>query len=159
MQMDGRMSKFWLPWLVGMPFETTVAVCSVLMGGVLHKFPKLKLCFAHGAGCYPSLKGRVEHGFNVRPDLCAQQCPQPPDQMCRNIYADSLVHDEKSLRMLIDSFGDDKIVLGTDYPFPLGEHEPGHLIETASFLDDRTKRKLLYENCANLLKLNDKLTF
>lgn len=81
MQLDGRMQKYWLPWLVGMPSETAVAICSVLMGGVLEKFPRLKVCFAHGGGAFPYLIGRVEHGYNVRPDLCATENPFNPRQV------------------------------------------------------------------------------
>jgi len=78
MQLDGRMNKYWMPWLVGMPSETAVAICSLLMGGVLEKFPRLKVCFAHGGGAFPYLVGRVEHGYNVRPDLCATENPFNP---------------------------------------------------------------------------------
>ena len=78
MQLDGRMKKYWLPWLVGMPSETATAVCSFLMGGVLEKFPRLKICFAHGGGAFPYLIGRIEHGYNVRPDLCATENPFNP---------------------------------------------------------------------------------
>ena len=78
MQLDGRMNKYWLPWLVGMPGETAIAICSILMGGVLEKFPRLKICFAHGGGAFPFLIGRVEHGYNVRPDLCATENPFNP---------------------------------------------------------------------------------
>lgn len=78
MQLDGRMKKYWLPWLVGMPSETATAICSLLMGGVLEKFPRLKICFAHGGGAFPYLIGRIEHGYNVRPDLCATENPFSP---------------------------------------------------------------------------------
>jgi len=94
MQRDGRMSKFWLPWLVGMPSETAVAICSMAFGGVFERFPKLRVCFAHGGqlcvilwssfnswvtgGAFPYLVGRVEHGYNVRPDLCATENPFNP---------------------------------------------------------------------------------
>lgn len=78
MQLDGRMNKYWLPWLVGMPSETATAMCSLLMGGVLEKFPHLKICFAHGGGAFPYLVGRIEQGYNVRPDLCATENPFSP---------------------------------------------------------------------------------
>ena len=78
MQLDGRMKKYWLPWLVGMPSETATAICSLLMGGLLEKFPRLKVCFAHGGGAFPYLIGRIEHGYNVRPDLCATENPFNP---------------------------------------------------------------------------------
>ena len=78
MQMGGRFSKYWLPWLVGMPAETATAIVSLLMGGVLYNFPRLKVCFAHGGGSFPYTVGRVQHGYNVRPDLCATDCSLPP---------------------------------------------------------------------------------
>ncbi len=73
MEMNGRMKNYWFPWLIGMPSETTVAVCSIIMGGVLERYPSLKICFAHGGGSFPGTIGRIEHGFNVRPDLCASR--------------------------------------------------------------------------------------
>ena len=66
MIMGGRYSKYWLPWLVGMPAETATAICCLLMGGVLHRFPRLKVCFAHGGGAFPYTVGRVQHGYKVR---------------------------------------------------------------------------------------------
>ncbi|KAM7335848.1 hypothetical protein ACRRTK_004341 [Alexandromys fortis] len=98
MQMDGRMAKYWLPWLVGMPSETTVAICSMIMGGVFEKFPKLKVCFAHGVG-------RIAHGFNMRPDLCAQDNSSDPRKYLGSFYTDSLVHDPRSLQLLTDVIG------------------------------------------------------
>ena len=85
MQLDGRMQKYWLPWLVGMPCETAVAMCSLLMGGVLEKFPRLKICFAHGGGAFPYLIGRIEHGYDVRPDLCATESPFSPRSVCMGV--------------------------------------------------------------------------
>ena len=64
--MGGRQSKYWLPWLVGMPAETATAIVSVLMGGILEQFPKLRFCFAHGGGSFPFTIGRIEHGYQVR---------------------------------------------------------------------------------------------
>src|SRR5207244_4658177 len=66
-----RMSKYWLAWLVGMPAETALAICSLIFGGVLERLPRLRVCFAHGGGGFPGTFGRIEHGFQVRPDLCA----------------------------------------------------------------------------------------
>lgn len=70
MDQSERMSKYWFPWLIGMPCETTVAICSMIFGGVFERFPNLKVCFAHGGGSFPGTIGRIEHGFQVRPDLC-----------------------------------------------------------------------------------------
>lgn len=154
MQLDGRMKKYWLPWLVGMPSETATAVCSLLMGGVLEKFPRLKICFAHGGGAFPFLLGRIEHGYNVRPDLCATENPFNPRKYVNQLYTDSLVHDEQALKYLVATMGIDKIILGSDYPFPLGEHHPGKLIESVVDWEHETKQKLLGDNAMKFLGLD-----
>ncbi|XP_066497327.1 2-amino-3-carboxymuconate-6-semialdehyde decarboxylase isoform X2 [Hoplias malabaricus] len=153
MQTDGRMAKYWLPWLVGMPSETTMAICSMIFGGVFERFPKLKVCFAHGGGAFPYTVGRIEHGFNVRPDLCATENKINPRKYLGSFYTDSLVHDPLALQLLIDVIGKDKVMLGTDYPFPLGELEPGTLIESMSGFDSMLKDKLLAGNALEFLGL------
>ena len=157
--LDGRHSKYWLPWLVGMPMETATAICSMLMGGVLHRFPDLKVCFAHGGGSYPFTIGRVEHGYRVRPDLCAIDCSKSPRELTGRFYTDSLVHDPDALKMLVKVIGEvrhsslmfrsvqngflslfqDRVILGSDYPFPLGEHAPGSLIDSMDEFDSHLK--------------------
>jgi len=146
-----RMPKYWLPWLVGMPAETSLAICSMIFGGVFEKFKKLKVCFAHGGGSFPMTIGRIEHGFNVRPDLVAIDNKINPREYLGKFYLDSLVHDKAALKFLIDLVGDEKIVLGSDYPFPLGEHHPGKMIESMNELDQVTKDKLLWKNAAEFL--------
>ncbi len=123
-----RMNKYWLPWLVGMPAETSLAICSMIFGGVFEKFPKLRVAFAHGGGSFPITLGRIQHGFECRPDLCAVDSKIPPKDYLGHFYLDSLVHDEKALKYLLDLVGPEKICLGSDYPFPLGEQNPGELI-------------------------------
>lgn len=137
------MPKYWLPWLVGMPAETSRAICSMIFGGVLERFPKLRVAFAHGGGSFPATIGRIEHGFNVRPDLCAVDNPVNPREYLGKFYLDSLVHDDRVLKYLIELVGEEKIALGSDYPFPLGEHEPGKLIESIPDFSDQTKARLL----------------
>ncbi|MBK8146820.1 MAG: amidohydrolase [Acidobacteria bacterium] len=139
---EAEMTKYWLPWLVGMPAETSRAVCSLIFAGTLRKCPDLRICFAHGGGSFPSTVGRIAHGFEVRPDLCAVDNDVNPRQYLRKIYYDSLVHDRSMLRYLIDIAGADRIALGTDYPFPLGEEIAGSLIESMD-IDDATKTRLL----------------
>ncbi|XP_043343477.1 2-amino-3-carboxymuconate-6-semialdehyde decarboxylase isoform X1 [Cervus canadensis] len=153
MQMDGRMAKYWFPWLIGMPAETTAAICSMIMGGVFEKFPKLKVCFAHGGGSFPFTVGRISHGFSMRPDLCAQDNPTNPKKYLGSFYTDSLVHDPLALKLLTDVIGKDKVILGTDYPFPLGELEPGKLIESMGEFDAETKDKLKAGNALEFLGL------
>lgn len=145
-----RMSKYWLPWLVGMPAETSLAICSLIFGGVLERLPNLKIAFAHGGGSFPSTIGRIEHGFNCRPDLCAVDNPVSPREYLQKIYIDSLVHDPDQLRFIIDLFGAERIALGTDYPFPLGEAEPGALIKSCHF-DEVTNAQLLHGTALELL--------
>ena len=145
-----KMEKYWLPWLVGMPAETSLAICSMIFGGVFERLPKLRVAFAHGGGSFPATIGRVEHGFNVRPDLCAVDNKVNPRDYLGRFYVDSLVHDSKMLAFLIDTMGEDYIALGTDYPFPLGELEPGKLIETAD-ISPAVRDKLLGENALNWL--------
>jgi len=146
---QGEMEKYWLPWLVGMPAETSRAICSMIFGGVFERLPNLRVAFAHGGGSFPATLGRIEHGFLCRPDLCAMDNDVNPREYCNRIYVDSLVHDEKALKLLLDTFPEDNIMLGTDYPFPLGEQEPGKLIENMRELSIETKAKLLGENALN----------
>ncbi|REJ80158.1 MAG: amidohydrolase [Bacteroidetes bacterium] len=137
-----RMPKYWMPWLVGMPAETALSICSMIFGGVFERLPSLKVAFAHGGGSFPATIGRIEHGFNVRPDLVAIDNDHNPRKYLRQFYLDSLVHDPKMLDYLIELMGADRIALGTDYPFPLGELEPGKLIESMSYTDDVKERLL-----------------
>jgi len=124
-----RMPRYWLPWLVGMPAETSLSICSMIFGGVFERFPKLRVAFAHGGGAFPATIGRIEHGFNVRPDLVAVNSTINPREYLGHFYVDSLVHDPAVLRYMIELMGARSIALGSDYPFPLGEHHPGLMIE------------------------------
>jgi aminocarboxymuconate-semialdehyde decarboxylase len=142
---EDQIQKYWLPWLVGMPAETSRAICSVIFGGVLEKFPKLRIAFAHGGGSFPATLGRVQHGFDVRPDLVAIDNPVPPVEYVGKFWIDSLVHDARALRFIIDVMGENQICLGSDYPFPLGELHPGKLIDAVINNSD-TKQKLFSQN-------------
>ncbi len=147
---EQQTQQYWLPWLVGMPAETSRAICSMIFGGVLQSFPKLRLAFAHGGGSFPLTIGRIEHGFNVRPDLVAVDNAVNPRDYIGKFWIDSLVHDAKAMNYIIDVMGEDKICLGSDYPFPLGEHYPGKLIETMAMGND-LKEKLLFKNAEEWL--------
>ena len=152
-----RMPKYWLPWLVGMPAETSLAICSMMFGGVFERFPKLRVAFAHGGGAFPFTVGRIEHAFHVRPDLCATDNKRSPrsylaegDTPAR-FYVDSLVHDPDALRLLIRLFGAQRVALGSDYPFPLGEAHPGKLIESMKGLSAKVTTQLLSETAREFL--------
>jgi aminocarboxymuconate-semialdehyde decarboxylase len=150
---EAEMKKYWLPWLVGMPAETSRAICSLIFSGTLEKLKNLRIAFAHGGGSFPATIGRIEHGFEVRPDLCAVDNDCNPRHYLGRFWLDSLVHDEMMLEYLMKLVGAEKIALGTDYPFPLGELEPGKLIETSNF-DDETKAKMLHGAALEWLNLD-----
>jgi aminocarboxymuconate-semialdehyde decarboxylase len=148
----GDMQKYWLPWLVGMPAESSRAICSLIFSGVLERLPRLRICFAHGGGSFLATLGRIEHGFNVRPDLCAVDNPHSPRKYIGRIYFDSLVHEPAKLDYLLKLAGADQIAMGSDYPFPLGELVPGQLIESMPY-DDEIKAMLFHGTALNWLDL------
>ncbi len=140
-----RMSKYWLSWLVGMPAEQALAISSLIFSGVFRQFPKLRFAFAHGGGSFPATVGRIHKGFCARPDLCAVDNDVGPRDYLGHFYVDSLVHDTKQLTYLLDVIGADKIVLGSDYPFPLGEDIPGKMVMDMA-IDKGLKEKILHHN-------------
>ncbi|VUX55756.1 2-amino-3-carboxymuconate-6-semialdehyde decarboxylase [uncultured Woeseiaceae bacterium] len=150
-----RMGLYWMPWLVGMPAETALSVCTMIFGGVFEKLPKLRVAFAHGGGAFPGIIGRLEHGFNVRPDIVATANSRNPSEYLGRFFVDSLVHEPAMLNYMINLFGSNRIALGSDYPFPLGEHHPGKMIEEMD-LDDVTRSNLLADAALEWLALKRK---
>lgn len=148
-----RMSRYWLPWLVGMPAETALSICSMIFGGVFERLPKLRIAFAHGGGAFPATIGRIEHGFNVRPDLVAVNNTTNPREYLGHFVVDSLVHDPHVLAYMIKLMGADSIAMGSDYPFPLGEHRPGELIESMA-LSKEERSQLLHGTALRWLGLD-----
>jgi aminocarboxymuconate-semialdehyde decarboxylase len=142
---EGDMQKYWLPWLVGMPAETARAIASMIFGGIFRKHPRLRVAFAHGGGSFPFTIGRIQHGFDVRPDLCAIDNEVAPREYLGAFWIDALVHDPKALKYVVDVMGSDRVCMGSDYPFPLGEHRPGELIKSMDFADT-LKQDLLWDN-------------
>jgi aminocarboxymuconate-semialdehyde decarboxylase len=141
-----------------MPAETSRAICSLIFSGVLERCKNLRICFAHGGGSFPATIGRIEHGFQVRPDLCAVDNPINPRDYLNKIYYDSLVHEPQMLDYLVKLVGAEKVALGTDYPFPLGEEIAGSLINSMSY-DDITKAKLLYQTALDWLNVKKEQFF
>ena len=141
------MPKYWMPWLVGMPAEQSRAACSLIFGGVLERLPALRVMLAHGGGSFPYTIGRIEHGFRMRPDLVAVDNARNPRDYFKQLYFDSCVHDPQALAYLLEVAGCDRVMLGTDYPFPLGEQEPGSGIDALDGLD-ATKTERLYHGTA-----------
>jgi len=122
------MESYWLPWLVGMPAETSRAMCSMIFGGVFEKFPNLRVNFCHASGSFLSTLGRIEHGFNCRPDLVAVDNNFNPRKYCGHFWVDCITHDELMLEYVLKMQGSKRVTLGSDYPFPLGDLEIGEFI-------------------------------
>lgn len=121
--------RYWLPWLVGMPAETSRAACSLIFGGVMERLPNLRINFSHAGGSFLPTLGRIEHGFNCRPDLVAIDNPINPRDYLGKFWVDSITHDPALLEYVLKLQGSKRITLGSDYPFPLGDLEIGAYIE------------------------------
>jgi len=142
---EADMRKYWLPWLVGMPAETARAACSMIFSGVLERLPRLRVCFAHAGGSLIPTIGRIEHGFNCRPDLVAIDNPVSPRHYLKKIWVDTATHDPQLLRYILEVVGDERVCLGSDYPFPLGDLEIGSFIEKMG-LSQETVERIFYKN-------------
>ena len=123
------MEKYWLPWLVGMPAEMSRAACSMIFGGVFERLPNLRVLFSHASGAFLATLGRIEHGFNCRPDLVAVENKINPREYVGKFWVDSITHDESLLKYVLDMQGSKRICMGTDYPFPLGDLKFGQYME------------------------------
>lgn len=146
MMTDGRMKKWMLPWLVAMPAETQLGILSLILSGALERIPTtLKLCFAHGGGSFAFLMGRVDNAWRCR-DIVSQDCPNLPSSYVKRFYVDSAVFDAGALRLLVEVMGADRVMLGSDYPFPLGEQSIGKLVADNTWLSDENKARI---NAAN----------
>ena len=113
-----KMKRYWLPWLVGMPAETSLAISSMIFGGVFERLPKFHVGFTDGGGVFPATISRIEHGVKVRPNLCATDNNLNPKEYLRKFWIDTLVHDDTLLKFVVELFGFKRVALDTDYPFP-----------------------------------------
>lgn len=138
-----QMQRYWLPWLVGMPAETSRAICSMIFGGVFERLPALRVNFAHGGGSFLPTLGRIEHGFECRPDLVALDNPVNPRNYLGRFWIDSVVHDAEILTFMLKKVGSKRITFGTDYPFPLGDLQLGKFIEEAD-LEQQIKKDIFH---------------
>jgi len=134
---------YFMPWLVGMPAETSRAICCMIFGGIFDKYPKLKVMFAHGGGAFPHTLGRVSHGWHCRQDLCNVNNIKDPREYIGKFWVDGITHDDDALKYIINLMGADKIAYGTDYPFPLGDLEHGEFIEKMQGISEETREQLL----------------
>jgi aminocarboxymuconate-semialdehyde decarboxylase len=149
----GRMKKYMLPWLVAMPAETQLSILSLILSGAFERLPRaLKICFAHGGGSFAFLLGRVDNAWRHR-DIVREDCPQPPSSYVDRFLVDSAVFDPRALGLLVDVMGAERVLLGSDYPFPLGEQQVGKLVREHPSLPAEKKKAILGGNAACLLGL------
>jgi aminocarboxymuconate-semialdehyde decarboxylase len=147
-----RMPKYMMPWTVGMPAETQLGIVAMILSGAFDKLPQnLRICFAHGGGSFAFLLGRLENAWQHHP-VAHGVCDLPPSQYLNRFYVDSAVFDERALQYLVGTMGADRVMLGSDYPFPLGEHRVGTLIRSSQ-LPAPEKDRLLGGNAEEFLGL------
>jgi aminocarboxymuconate-semialdehyde decarboxylase len=147
-----RLSRFYFNNVIGNPFETTLALHYLIFDGVLERHPKLKILAVHGGGYLPAYSGRIDHAWGARSDVQGN-LPQPPTTYLKKIYVDTVVFTPHQLKTLIDLFGVDHVIMGTDYPFDMAEYDPiGHVASVPSF-DAATIAAIAGGNARRLLKL------
>ncbi len=148
-----RMKKWMLPWLVAMPAETQLGMISLILSGALERLPQsLRICFAHGGGSFAYLLGRVDNAWRNR-DIVRQDCPELPSSYAKRLYTDSAVFSAGALRLLVEVMGSERVMLGTDAPFPLGEQETGRLVRECDFLDAPAKARIVGGNASDFFGL------
>ncbi len=144
-----RLDRFYLSNIVGNPAETTMALSAMIFSGVFDRYPGLKLLAAHGGGYLPAYAARSDHGWDVRPE--AHVCKEPPSAYLKRLWFDTIVYDPDQLRRLIEAVGAERIVVGTDYPFDMGDYDPHALIDAVTTLTEAEREAILGGNARALL--------
>jgi aminocarboxymuconate-semialdehyde decarboxylase len=147
-----RFKEHYFANVIGNPLDSTVAVHHLIFGGVLQDHPNLKIVVAHGGGYLPAYSGRIDHAASARPDTC-EHLKEMPTTYLKRLYFDALVYTHHQLQYLVDQYGADHILVGTDYPADMGEVDPVGFIERCPGLDDERRRLILGRNAARLLGL------
>ncbi|HEY5902338.1 MAG TPA: amidohydrolase family protein [Anaerolineales bacterium] len=135
--------------VVGNPLETTVAAAHLILSGIMEAHPRLKVLLAHGGGALPYIHGRLDRGFRRRPEI-NKVISRPPTEYLRQFYFDTITHDPAVLRSLVDLAGADHVLLGSDYPFDMGNENPAELVRMTGF-DTQSEENILGGNAARLL--------
>jgi aminocarboxymuconate-semialdehyde decarboxylase len=146
-----RLNRWMAQWLTGMPAESHLSILALVLGGVFDQVPEsLRICFAHGGGSFPFWVGRMDNAWHRRPDLVGTS-EYPPSHYLDRFSVDTVVFAEPALRLLVDTVGVDRVMLGSDYPYPLGERPVGQLVRGAPFLTEPARAQLLGGNAARFL--------
>ena len=148
-----RMPKYHLSNLIGNPSATSLAIASLIFGGVVESFPRLKFCFAHAGGFAPYQRGRLEHGYEVRSE-CKEKISKPPSEYFKLLYFDTITHYGPALTYLIKSVGSDHVLLGSDYPADMADFNPVSSVNSLKTISPAEKRRDLGENAIKLLKIS-----
>jgi aminocarboxymuconate-semialdehyde decarboxylase len=152
-----RMPKYMMPWTVGMPAETQLSIVALILSGAFDRLPEsLRICYAHGGGSFAFLLGRLENAWHHHP-VARGDCEYPPSHYLNRFYVDSAVFDQRALQFLVETMGTERVMLGSDYPFPLGEERVGSLIRQSNF-PPHIKAKLLGGNAEGFLNLDTNST-
>jgi aminocarboxymuconate-semialdehyde decarboxylase len=146
-----RLEKYYLSNVIGNPLDTTIALSHLIFGGVLERHPRLKLVAAHGGGYLPSYFPRTDHGYEVRPE--AKTIPHPPSHYLRRIHVDALVYKPENVAHLVNVLGPAQVVLGTDYPFDMGEDRPVDVVNAIADLPESDRDRIRSGNALRLLGL------
>jgi aminocarboxymuconate-semialdehyde decarboxylase len=149
-----RLMDFYLNNLIGNPLDTTIAVTQLIFSGTLEKFPGLKIILAHGGGQFPFIFGRIQHGYEVRPEP-KEKVHEPPEAFLKNLYFDTITHNPDALRYLIAFAGSDHVLLGSDYPYDMGVPDPVQTVSKLSGIKAQDRRKIMRENAIALFGLKD----
>jgi aminocarboxymuconate-semialdehyde decarboxylase len=137
--------------VIGNPMDTTIAAGHLILSGVMEAYPRLKILLAHGGGTLPFIHGRLDRGFKQRPEI-NKAISKPPTEYLKQFYFDTITHDATVLRGLVDLVGADHVLLGSDYPFDMGNEKPADLVRAAGF-DSETEAKILGGNAMRLLNM------
>lgn len=137
--------------MVGRPAESTIAVANLLFGGVLERYPGLVVCAVHGGGFVPYQLGRMERGFRAVPNAAAANITTAPSELVRRLYYDTVLHSPEALAFLVRTVGADRVVVGTDYPFPMGDPEPAATVASIPGLSDDERRLIEEGNVQRIL--------
>ena len=151
--LEERLGGYYLTNLIGNPMDTTIAAASLIFGGVLKEFPRLKVYLAHGGGACPYIRYRWDHGWKVRPEGKVN-IERPPSEYFKQLYFDSLTHGAPALSFLAGTVGPQRIMLGTDYPFDMGNYNSVAGVESAAGITDAEKDLILGENALRLFNLS-----
>ena len=147
-----RLTQHFLTNVIGNPLDTTVALAHIVFGGVLERHPKLKIVVAHGGGYMGHYPARMDHAYRVRPE-CHDHITRPPSYYMKKMYYDTMVFDQKQLEHLVNLWGADHMVIGTDYPYDMGYYKPVEFVNGTQSLTRAAKEAILGGNAAKLLGL------